>query len=255
MDESDVAAIQKAIEALAFTHRRRPFGILRETGVAGELKRWADQFLWGRNFTNATVVNMPQGEMGPTVDTDRVRLEAGVLLPPENPGDPVNPEFVLDLVLYKTAGVFLNRHVAGPGDVVLKTNPESILAAVEIKASPSSRQDQKLAYASDIKRLLDLRRRYQIATFFVLLDKSSNLYRNATDLFAPVQTINWPSNEPMTLTDVVYGNHPNAQQNQLWNDIHISPIPPDYSEFVEIWNVSASDAAEVKLYAYYVQAV
>ena len=245
MDE-DVAALRTAIQEFVSSHRQRPFGILREIGVQAELKRLADHHLGGRTHVLATVIDEPGGARAIEVETDRVRLEAKIYLPQEFAEDAELTRDRTDLLLYRAAGVSLFRHRSGPGDIVYKTLPESVSAAVEIKASPSIQLNQRIRYASDILRLLKLRN-CGIAGFFLLLDKSSSLYREPDCPLNAMAGINWaPTPEASSLGGILNAEDP------AWADIVVSANePPDErTKYIEIWDVSAEEGRPQRLFAY-----
>lgn len=247
----DIQALRDAISALVDAHQNHPFGILREVGVQAELKRLTDHFLHGRTMVMATIMNKPSGIADPLVETDRVRLE-GKIHPSKKlaeKSDVINTR--TDLLLYRKEGVRLFRHASGYGDIVYKALFEDVLAAVEIKASPSSQKGQRISYAKDITRLLDLNSQINLSNqkiegFFVLLDKSSQLYAQPSDPSFPAARITWPLNEePMSMTAVFNVN------DAAYKNIMISTVgPAEGVSSVEVWNVSAAHGQPRRLFAF-----
>ena len=142
------------------------------------------------------------------------------------------------------------RHPGWPGDIVHRSFLNSVLAAVEIKAGPSRRADQKKGYVKDIARLLRLRE-LRIAGFFVLLDKSSAFYGNFVGRRGPSNCINW---EPVvgqanTLVQIIGNMVIPGLECADWHDILVSRDKPS-KRFIEIYNVSAVNDREILYYTY-----
>lgn len=241
----DIEAVRNAIRKFIERHRSRPFGILREIGVQSELKHLTDHYLVGRTHVMARLVDEPSNTTSIEVSTDRVRLEAKIQLPPNEESEQEFRHDRTDLILYRAEGVSLFRHPSGPGDVVYKTSPEAVLAAVEIKASPSVQSSLRVGYALDIVRLLRLRT-YGIAGFFVLLDKSADLYREAGCQLKPMTGIDWlPSDNPCALSKIL------KVQDLQWGDVVVArEAPAAHTNYIEIWDVSGAEEKPRRLFAY-----
>lgn len=145
----DLNALRSAILAFAKEHRERPFGVLREVGVQAALKRLADEHLGKFARVDARLEDGGERpiltkEGKPCVEnTDRIRLESKILLWGDpsrvadeesgRKGEDGKKDDRTDLLLYQRKDVRLVRHANGPGDIVNRSFPESVLAAVEIK--------------------------------------------------------------------------------------------------------------------------
>ena len=250
-DDDDVNAVRSSIIEFIKEHRRRPFGVLREVGVQAALKRFMDIELDEYKYVDAKIFNNFNGGYfeNNTVSTDRVRLEARIF---RKCMEGVAGKERTDIIIYNRSNVSIFRHPNGPGDIVYCSNTDSVLAAIEIKASPSHLLDEKIKYARDIARLLSLRR-HGIAGFFVVLDKSSPLYG---EFFKELNVIDWGLDEraEKPLFDIVMnGNSKNNNKNE-WPSILISKNNPGNKiKCIEIWNASENEAKTdpKPFYAYY----
>lgn len=260
----DLDALRSAILAFAAEHRQRRFGVLREVGVQAALKRLVDHHLGADATVEAALVDardqpilLPDGQPR-TENTDRIRLESKILLrgdesridDEELEGRRGGKDDRTDLLLYRRDNVRLVMHRNGPGDIVYRSFPESVLAALEIKADPSHMSQQRQKYGSDIERLLKLRSR-KVFGFFVLLDKSSPFYGHFQRR-VPFKCINWEPapGEPTSLAQILRGSNPAGIAKADWRHILVSRAEPEHREHIEIYNISVEDEAQIKYFAY-----
>jgi hypothetical protein len=167
-------AIRKGIEEALKDFIRAPFQIIREAGLSNEIGRAISVQLdpnisfYEMQFPNGNKTFSP---LFPKGKTSRVQYEMKV---------PVStiPETIktVDIAILKCEkSVHLECRKGGPGDVVAKLRVEDVFAAIEVKASPSSRSDQRRAYEADILALSALSN-VGIFAVFVIVDKSLELF-------------------------------------------------------------------------------
>lgn len=256
-DKDDLRALRAAIKAFASEHRACRFGVLREVGAQAALSHHVKEALGKHRYAKATVV----GGLGErAVKTERVRLESKIL-PSGSDGGSLNDDMRqaprggpsqhlrTDMILYRRKGVQLVQHANGPGDVLHRSHPEAILAAVEIKADPSRTVALRKGYGRDIARLLGHPK--GIRGFFVLLDKSSVFYGPVPAAKVDCR-IQWEHADrgDTTLDRILRGNSKRWQESE-WKTIVVSRSKPEDDErFVEIYNVSVEKEEQMRYYAY-----
>ncbi len=188
-DKADLQVIREAIKAVLAEHIRRPFNYIREAGLQARIAQKIEARL--RPRTVKFVV--PETDMSPRKSrpargrkptTNRVQLEMHIS--GEKPSSKTRFDIV---VLRSNRPIELTWCTGGAGDVAAKIRPEDVLAAIEVKASPSSHRSQRNAYEKDLTRLAGLVS-HEIHGFFVFADKSSGLYRLNPSEVAPPEY--WP---------------------------------------------------------------
>lgn len=160
---------------------RRPFHTLREAGLQADIR----DAVCRRLSSAEVLIDLNQRENSPLAfdwvagqRSSRLQLEMKV-------SSRAKTDVV---VLRRDAKVSLTCHDGGPGDVVASVRARDVLAAIEVKASPSRRDDEQARYARDLRKLLTLSDAHAISTFFVLADKSIELYGKAE---TGISTLDW----------------------------------------------------------------
>ena len=190
-DVSDeITLVREAISKLLSEHKNAPFGILRETGIQARLMHLLHEDL--RVTTTEAKIVRKKEKNGRTIErfkcdppkrVNRVQLELKIGRPEDD--ETTTPESNLnsghhartDVVVLHKDRVQLTCYPNGPGDIVAAISPEHVLCAIEIKASPTRDPSQREAFAKDIERLLELKKRQpSLHGYFLFLDKSQELY-------------------------------------------------------------------------------
>ena len=167
--------IRTQIEALLLGQIAQPFRILREAGLAAELR---GLLLANQAFSrtiNAHVSTRAARLSGPARKVDIASVQMEITAFPSPSQRPAVGPKTLDIAILR-AGCSLTCAKNGPGDVIQQVGAQDLDAAIEMKASPSDDLGAGGAYAHDIDSLLRLARSEGVKGYFVLLDKSSAMY-------------------------------------------------------------------------------
>lgn len=168
---------RQAIAALLSDHVKAPFEILRERGVVAELR---DRLKSCPGLGDLAVARLrPQAALhrhpAPRAAARLVRVRRLQLEMTATTRSPSAIAKALDIViLAPEPDVY---HARGHGDVIQQTRPECLAAAIEIKASPSSDKTAGGEYAKDLFALLWLAGAYGVSSYFIVLDKAQDFYR------------------------------------------------------------------------------
>lgn len=171
--------VDDAIRSFVEDQIAQPFAILRERGAVAELRsRLMSNGL--NTLVDAKLIDQPRGTKEKDgqlrfVQTNRVQLEITASTKYSLSQPPNELSKALDIVvLSETPTLYLAKN--GPGDVIQQVAPESLSAAIEVKASPSLDKTAGGEYIKDISALLWLASGSGVSAYFVLLDKSDAFY-------------------------------------------------------------------------------
>ncbi|MBN8495016.1 MAG: hypothetical protein J0M00_26675 [Burkholderiales bacterium] len=141
----DSQAIRQAIQKLLIAHAASPFHILREAGATAELRTLLLQKLEAIGRMCSAIRMEHAGARSrftwpPSIETLRVQLELKI----QRGRAPTKTGSSTDLVLLQRSRrpVTLTCYSGGPGDVVACVDAADVVAAVEVKASPSRSRQQ-----------------------------------------------------------------------------------------------------------------
>jgi len=243
LSNQQALSIQRQIETLLQGHIAQPFRILREAGVAAELR---GLLLADPSFSSAIPAQVhPLAGKSPslprTVQVASVQLEVTALLD-ANHGS-VEPAKTLDIAILRP-GCALTYTRNAPGDVIRKIHSNDLTAAIEVKASPSNDLSTGGAYAKDIAALLRLASLAGVIGYFVLLDKSSALYGPESQSASPYdqnESPRWMQDRPDAFLyerDVKQGSRKRYFGNLRQKNITVCrDRPASGVPHVQVWTV------------------
>ena len=224
-------------------HIDQPFRILREAGVAAELRCL---LLADAAFSRTIQAQLPthaakSSSPARAVQVASVQLEITAIPAPQQ--QPAGDPKTLDIAILHP-GCALTCARNGPGDVIRQIKIHDLSAAIEVKASPSKDLSTGGAYARDIDALLRLAKSGGVKSYFVLLDKSSALY--GTDGIT-VSTTNteelprWMQDRPDAFHHEPHrkqGSRKRVPGNLRQKNITMSSTAPGNGvPYVEVWTI------------------
>jgi hypothetical protein len=238
--------VRRAITDLLENHLANPFHVLRERGAVAELRQ---RLLLSDALNRSVTANVNRHKPWAAHKSDlpiqfsadvlRIQLEISVLSARAPVGRSAIPGKDIDIGIL-TGAPELRVASNGPGDVLQQVKPQSLAAAIEVKACPTVDYVQRGHCVGDLQALLRLKREFHIDGFFVLLDKSHVHYGSWIGRSDRDQPIIWESDVEQSIRRKLKVGKTKVHRTLRGAGVEIWDQPPPAGlTCVELWTLSA----------------